>query len=228
MDNPIEQLEKPKRKQHTNWLQDLMEHKRFLEVAIKEPISLTRAIEAGYTKAEIEKGIALVDKVVAAELDWQNKMGRKTQQYEVFRQGLQNLRQTYIRHLKAARKLFNPETEKGFIHSMQLKGSRPNAVEGILHYIQQFYAVALEEKLIADKFKARNITPEMMEQMKLLAEEVADHREQAQKLRVIAKRATRDRNAALKEFYQWFRPFRTLYQLTPEPPEVEKKVVVKK
>jgi len=222
MENPTVEQETVKRKQSTTWQRELMEQKRFLEVVLKEPVSLARATEAGFTKPAIEKGLALIDKVEEANLDWQNKWGNKVQHYEVFRQGLKNLRETYMRHLKIARQLIDPEIEKGYAKSLRLKGNRPSAIEEILAYIREFYAVALAEKGITDKLKAGNITPEMMAQVQLLAEEVASNREQAKKSRLIAHRSTRERNDALQAFYQWFRPFRNLYALSFDPPVEEK------
>ncbi|MDW7692677.1 hypothetical protein R9C00_11920 [Flammeovirgaceae bacterium SG7u.111] len=219
---PIEQKEiseevAKKRKANNTWKKLLAEDIRFITNVVKDPLSLERAKSISYTKASIEKMIALGGEVMKAEKVCTEKYADKKQQFAIFKQGLKNLEKEYMRHVKMARKVFNQKEQPGIYDKLQLKGDRPNPLSEKIDYITKFYGFALEDKEINDAFKKLSINDELMQQLLNLADEVVENNQLANLKLTHATRATEAREALKDEFYAWFKEFKVIYELTPEP-----------
>ena len=226
---PVEEQEsKPTRKRKNSWKGTLAEDRRFVEHVLQDAEALNKAVLAGFNRADLEKGLALADAVLNTDHTYVAKDAEKAQHYELFRQGMENLRKTYLQHLEVARRLIDGEREVELSQKLLLKGNRPRSIDAILDYVNRFYSFALEDKEIGQLFKAYNITPEIIEQMLRLTEEVSTLREQAQRKAIAATRAVKQRYEAEEAFYDWFKRFRAIYKVTPGPKRTVKKTEAKK
>lgn len=223
-----EQEEKIVRKRKTSWKGTLAEDRRFVEHVLQDAEALTKATLAGYTRSDLEKGLGMADAIAQADHDYVAKDAARAQQYELFRQGMENLRKTYLQHLGIARRLIDGSKEMEISKKLLLKGTRPRSIDAILDYVNRFYSFALEDKDIGLLFKAYNITPEIIEQMLRLTEEVSTLRELAQRKAIATTRAVKRRYEAQEAFHEWFIRFRAIYKITPEPQTVVVKTAPKK
>ncbi|MDW7691490.1 hypothetical protein R9C00_17915 [Flammeovirgaceae bacterium SG7u.111] len=209
-----------KRKVKKSWRKELADKAKFVVNVTNDPYSLERANNAGYTKADLKKALGLVEAIWEADSKCGEKRSEKSQQVGVKDQSMANLYEVYMNHVEKARTIFDPETDRGVYLKLILDGKRPKAFTERMHYVTKFYRFALEDQQIRDTFKQYNISEELMLQMLELAADALAN-EQATGLKMTeSKRATKKRLTLEDEFHAWFKRFKGIYALTPEPKQL--------
>ncbi|MDW7692851.1 hypothetical protein R9C00_11040 [Flammeovirgaceae bacterium SG7u.111] len=193
-----------------------MENREFLSTILMNPVLLAKANNAGYTKKELEEGLAMADRFKETNYRWDELQAEKSKRYDVYHEAMKTLETVYTQHIAKARNIFDEEEEKSIWKSLNLQGKRPDDISGIMDYITKFYSFAQKDKVISDRFKKRNVSSELVAQMLLLAEEAATLRIEALHAANLAKASTADRDIQKAEFHSWLKAFKAIYKATPD------------
>lgn len=205
-----------RKKPSNGWKKQLMTDREFLSTILMNPVMLAKANNAGYSKKELEGALEKADLFKETNYRWDELQAEKSKRYAIYHGAMENLENIYTQHIAKARNIFDEEEERNIWKSLNLKGKRPDDISGIMDYITSFYSFAKTDKEIGNRLKQRNVSPELVEQMLLLTEEVTTLRIEALHATNLSIAATAERDTQKVAFHKWLKAFRAIYKATPE------------
>jgi hypothetical protein len=180
-----------------------MENARLLiEGAIHQPLINQELAKYGYPLKEIQKGKALLEKVVLLQSQKSTKYGAQFSASEQFKQDQTAAWDKYIYHIKVAKLAFRNDLGKQ--RQLQLNVARKRNLAGWLEQARFFYQ---EIQGMAAEMEQMGVTASELSQAQAMIEAVADTKRSYKGLEGEAQLATQERNIALKALEDWVRKF---------------------
>lgn len=178
---------------------------RTAQVAINNTLSTPEILaivsEFGYTEAELTKGQKLYDAALAAQQAQQKEYSEQkssTDQAETLRN---QLHEEYMVHLKLARIALDKQPALG--QQLALNGRRKQTFAGWLMQVEQFYTNSLNTPGVLEALDRFKLTPEKLAATQAKLPELIAAKDQNEKEKSEAQRATQLRDEAIDALDEW-------------------------
>ena len=179
--------------------------------ALGQPAVSQELAKVGYPKKEIEKGRALLNKVIELQTAKTTKYGLQLSTSEEFKQEQATAWEKYIYHVQSARLAFRNDV--GRQKRLQLNVSRQRTIAVWMEQARFFYQ---EIRQMSDQFAVMGVTDEELAQTQAMIEAMSSARQHYKSLIGEAQMATQQRNAALKDLDVWVRKFTKVARIALE------------
>ena len=182
--------------------QRIEDAQRLINGALRQPTVAQALTKMGYPKKEIQRGEALLNRVVLLQTAKSVKYGAQFKASEQSKQDQATAWNQYIYHVKSARLAFRNDI--GRRKQLQLDAPRRRALAAWLEQSRYFYQ---EIRQMTDYFTVMGVTDDELAQAQAMIEAVADTKRRNQSLVGEAQLATQERNIAMKELDAWVSRF---------------------
>ena len=184
---------------------------QLIDGARAQPEVMKELAKLGYPPKEMQKGVALLNRVIMLESAKSSKYGLKHSTAVQGNQDQTEAWRKYMHHVKSARLAF--ASDLGKQKRLELTVARKRSLAEWRVQARHFYQ---ELQQMTDDFAAVNVTGEELAQTLAMIEAVAEAKRVRKSLAGEAQQMTQDRNKALRELNTWTRRFAKMARIALE------------
>jgi hypothetical protein len=171
-------------------------------VNAKEHKPIREAIaQYNYDEARFSEGLELYDSAYKLHSRRQSAWGEQLCATEVFHEKLAACQKKYTEHLALARLALGHDPSAA--RMLVLEGPRKRTIVGWMEDTRQFYTNALAQPGIIEALTRFSVTRKDLKEGRSLLETVEEAAAEQERKIGMAKKATKERNAALKKLEKW-------------------------
>jgi hypothetical protein len=197
-----------------------------LQNTTEDAVIKTELAEFGYTATKLAEGQALHAAAEALHRKQKEEYGEQLTATDALDTAREAANDLYLRHLKIARVAF--KNDRGIQDKLDINGRRKETLSGWLGQAKQFYTTALNAPSIQASLATFGLTAAKLTAAQDLIQAVEEAAATQSREKGEAQEATRLRDLALEDLYEWISDFKTIARVALQdvPQQLEKLGVV--